>query len=99
MFVLSHEFGDCLDGEVLILWNCDVADVLPIDLLLLTTDEVFQKVDRHLLYKICRSRPISRIRTNKLEALTIGWEVDPTIHSTEVVALSLATVLGSEGRR
>ena len=75
-----------------------MADVLPVDLLLLTADEVFQKVDRHLLYKICRSRPISKIRTNKLETLTIGWEVDPAVHSTEVVALSLATVFGSEGR-
>ena len=76
-----------------------MADVLPIDLLLLAADEVFQEVDCDLLYKICRDGPISRIRTNKLEALTIGWEVDPAVHSTKVVALSFATVLGSEGRR
>ena len=41
MFVLSHKFGDCLNGQVLVLRNGDVADVLPIDLLLLTTDEIF----------------------------------------------------------
>ena len=76
-----------------------MADVFPIDLLLLAADEVFQEVDCDLLYKNCRGGHISRIRTNKLEALTIGWEVDPAVHSTEVVALSLATVLGSEFRR
>ena len=99
MFVLSYKFGDCLNGQVLVLRNGDVADVLPIDLLLFTADEIFQEVDRHLLYKICSGRPRSRIRIRKIEALTIGWEVDPTIHSTKVVALSLATVLGSKGRR
>ena len=59
MVVLGHKFRDCLDGEVLILWNCDVADVLPIDLLLFTTDEIFEEVDRHLFYMICRGQPIS----------------------------------------
>ena len=97
MLILSHEFGDCLNGQVFVLRDGDMADILPVDLFLLTADEVFQKVDRHLFYKICRSRPISKIRTNKLEILTIGWEVDPTVHSTKVVALSLATVFGSEG--
>ena len=99
MVKLGHKFGYCLDGEVLILWNGDVADVLTIDLLLLATNEIFQKVDRDLFYMICRGRSTSRIRIKKFEALTIGWEVDSTVHSTEVVALSLATVLGSEGRR
>ena len=98
MFVLSHEFGDCLDGEVFVLRDGDVADVLPIDLLLLAADQIFQEVDRNLFYKIGSGRSISRIRIKKFEALTIGWEVDPAVHSTEIVVLSLATVFGSEGR-
>ena len=98
MFEPSDELGYGLDCEVLILWDGDVADVLPIDLLLLATNEIFQKVDRDLFYMICSGRSTSRIRTKKFEALTIGWEVYSTVHSTEVVALSFATVLGSEGR-
>ena len=41
MFVLSHKFGDCLNGKVFVLRDGNVADVLPVDLLLLTADEVF----------------------------------------------------------
>ena len=76
-----------------------MADVFPIDLLLLAADEIFQEVDYDLLYKICRGGPRSRIKIRKREKLTISWEVNSTVHSTKVVALSLATVLGSEFRR
>ena len=98
MFEPCDELGYGLNCEVLILWDRDVADVLPIDLLFLATDEIFQKVDRHLFYKNCSGRSISRIKMKKFEVLTICWELNPTVHSTEVVALSFATVLGSEGR-
>ena len=61
MFVPSDKLGYGLDGEVLILWDGDVADVLPIDLLLLATNKIFQKVDRDLFYKIRSGQSISRI--------------------------------------
>ena len=98
LLVWSHKIRDVLDSEVFVLWDGDVPYVFPVDLLLLSADEIFQEVDRYLFYKICRGQPISRIRIRKLKELTISWEVDSTIHSTEVVALSLATVLGCEGR-
>ena len=47
--VLVSERSDVLDGQALVGRDCDVAHVLAIDALLLSTDQVLEEVDCHLL--------------------------------------------------
>ena len=50
--MVPGEPGDVLEREALIRWDGDVAHVRPLDALLLAADQVFQEVDRDLVYRM-----------------------------------------------
>ena len=51
LLVWSYELGDGVDGQVIVLWDGAVPHLLPIDLLLRSTNELLQKIYGHLLWK------------------------------------------------
>ena len=50
--VVAGESGDVLEREALVRRDGDMAHVRPLDALLLAADQVFQEVDRDLVYRM-----------------------------------------------